>query len=153
MAFVFLFLTYFAQYEDLQVRPGCFKWHYFILFRAEQCSVVCVSLCVCCMCVSQLFYPLICSLGFPHSSVGKESSCNAGDLGSIPGLGRVHGEGNGYYYCILAWTIPMDRAAWWATVHGVTKSWTRPSRFHFHFFFYKKILFSSLPKTFAVFLQ
>ena len=64
-------------------------------------------------------------LGFSGGSDSKESACNAGDLGSIPGLGRVHGEGNGYYYCILAWTIPMDRAAWWATVHGVTKSWTR----------------------------
>ena len=58
---------------------------------------------------------------FPHSSVGKESACNAGDLGSIPGLGRSPGEGNGnprQYSCL---ENPMDRGAWWATVHGVTR--------------------------------
>ena len=60
-------------------------------------------------------------LGFPHSSVGKESACNAGDLGLIPGLGRSPGEGNGYplqYSCL---ENPMDRRAWQATVHGVTR--------------------------------
>ena len=107
-------------------------------------------------------------LGFPDSSAGKESTCNAGslgsipgsgrstgegigyplqyswaslvvelvknlpamqetwvrDLGSIPGLGRSPGEGKGYplqYSCL---ENPMDRKAWQATVHGVTKSWT-----------------------------
>ena len=58
--------------------------------------------------------------GFPHSSVGKESACNAGDPGSIPGLGRVPGDGNGnplQYSCLGS---PMDRGAWWATVHGVS---------------------------------
>ena len=58
---------------------------------------------------------------FPHSSVGKESACNAGDLGSIPGLGRSPGEGSGnprQYSCL---ENPMDRGAWWATVHGVTR--------------------------------
>ena len=57
-------------------------------------------------------------MGFPHSSIGKESACNAGDLGSIPGPGRSSGEGNGnplQYSCL---ENPMDRAAWWATVHG-----------------------------------
>ena len=43
---------------------------------------------------------------FPETSVGKESSCNAGDLGSIPGLGRSPGEGKGYHSSILAWRIP-----------------------------------------------
>ena len=101
--------------------------------------------------------------GFP----GKESACNAGDPGSIPGLGRSPGEGIGYplqyswaslvaqmvknppamqetwgqslswedslekgmatHSSILVWRIPMDRGAWWATVHGVTKSQTRPN--------------------------
>ena len=58
---------------------------------------------------------------FPCSSVGKESACNAGDLGSIPGLGRSPGEGNGnplQYSCL---ENPMDRGAWWATVHGVAR--------------------------------
>ena len=57
---------------------------------------------------------------FPHSSVGKESACNTGHLGLIPGLGRSPGEGNGYplqYSCL---ENPMDRGAWQATVHGVT---------------------------------
>ena len=63
-------------------------------------------------------------MDFPGDSVGKESACNAGDPGSIPGLGRSPGEGNGnplQYSCL---ENPMDRGAWWATVHGVTKSQT-----------------------------
>ena len=61
-------------------------------------------------------------LGFPGGSDGKESTCNVEDLGSIPGLGRSPGEGKATHSSILAWRIPMDRGAWWATVHGVTKS-------------------------------
>ena len=60
-------------------------------------------------------------MNFPHSSVGKESACNAGDLSSIPGLGRSPGEGNGnplQYSCL---ENPMDRGAWWATFHGVSR--------------------------------
>ena len=102
---------------------------------------------------------------FPGSSLGKESTCNAGDPGSIPGLGRSPGEGIGYPIqyswaslvaqmvknlpavretwvrsqgwedplkegmtsSILAWRIPMDRGAWQAIVHGVTKSQARLS--------------------------
>ena len=59
---------------------------------------------------------------FPGGSVGKESVCNAGDPDSIPGLGRSPGEGNGnplQYSCL---ENPMDRGAWQAIVHGVTKS-------------------------------
>ena len=57
--------------------------------------------------------------GFPRSSVGKESACNAGDLSSIPGLGRSPGEGNGnplQYSCL---ENPKDRGIWQATVDGV----------------------------------
>ena len=64
--------------------------------------------------------PAILSWGFPGGTDSKESSCNAGDLGSIPGLGRFPGEGNGnplQYFCL---ENPMDRGAWWATVHGDT---------------------------------
>ena len=60
-------------------------------------------------------------MGFPHSSVSKESACNAGDPGSIPGLERSPGEGNGnplQYFCL---ENPVDRGAWQATVHGVTR--------------------------------
>ena len=106
-------------------------------------------------------------MGFPDSSVGKESTCNAEDPGLNPGLGRPAGEGIGYplqyswaslvaqmvknlpamkgtwvrslggedpleegmatHSSILAWRIPLDRGAWWATVHGVTESQTRLS--------------------------
>ena len=51
-------------------------------------------------------------MGFPDGSVGKTSASNVGDLGSIPGLGRAPGEGNGnplQYYCL---ENPMDREAW-----------------------------------------
>ena len=59
-------------------------------------------------------------MGFPGASDSKESACNAGDLGSIPGLGRTPGGGNGYplqYSCL--WDS-KDRAAWKTTVHEVT---------------------------------
>ena len=65
--------------------------------------------------------------GFPHSSVGKESSCNVGDLGSISGLGRTLEEGMATHSSILAWRIPMDRGAWQATIYGVAKSQTQLS--------------------------
>ena len=64
------------------------------------------------------------ALDFLHSSVSKESACNAGNLGSIPGLRRSPGEGNGNPFQYSCLENPMDRGAWWATVHGVAKSWT-----------------------------
>ena len=66
---------------------------------------------------------------FPGGSDGKASVYNAGDLGSIPGLGRSPGEGNGnplQDYCL---ENPMNRRAWQSTVHGVAKSRTRLSDF------------------------
>ena len=71
---------------------------------------------------------LVCQYGFPGSEV-KASAFNAGDPGLIPGSGRSPGEGNGnplQYSCL---ETPMDGGAWWATVHGVAKSWTRLSDF------------------------
>ena len=64
------------------------------------------------------------NLGFPGGSDSKASTCNAGDLGSIPGSGRSPGEGNGnpLQYCCLE--NSMEGGAWWATVHGVAKSRT-----------------------------
>ena len=62
--------------------------------------------------------------GFPGGSDGKESAYNAGDLGSVPGSGRSPGERNGYPLQCSCLNNPMDRGAWWAEVHGVTKSWT-----------------------------
>ena len=61
-------------------------------------------------------------LGFPGGSDGKESACNVGDLGSIPGLGRSLEEGMATHSSVLAWRVPMDRGAWQATDHGVTES-------------------------------
>ena len=64
-------------------------------------------------------------LGFPCGSAGKEPACNAGELGSIPGLGRSPGEGKGYPLQYSGLETFMD-----CTVHGVAKSWTRLSDFH-----------------------
>ena len=60
-------------------------------------------------------------MGFPYNSIAKESSCNARDPGSIPGLGRSYGEGTSnpiQYSCL---ENLMDRGTWQATVHGVTR--------------------------------
>ena len=73
----------------------------------------------------------------PSGSEGKTSACNVGDLGSIPGLGSSPGEGNGnplQYSCL---ENPKNGGAWYATVHGVIKSWTRLSDFTFTFTFRK----------------
>ena len=70
-------------------------------------------------------------MDFPGGSDGNSSVYNAGDLGSIPGSGKSTGEVNGnplQYYCL---ENPMDRGAWWATVHGVAKSRTRLGDFTF----------------------
>ena len=67
-------------------------------------------------------------LGFPCGSVGKESTCNAGDLGLIPGLARFPGEGKGYPLQYSGLENSMD-----CMVHGVAKSRTQLSDFHFHF--------------------
>ena len=59
-------------------------------------------------------------MGIPSGSDGKASACNAGDLCSIPGSGRCPGEGHSnplQYSCL---ENPIDRGAWWATVHGET---------------------------------
>ena len=60
--------------------------------------------------------------GFPGGSGGMKSVCNVGDPVSIPGSGRSPGEGNGNPLQHSCLGNPMDRGAWWATVHGVTKS-------------------------------
>ena len=73
--------------------------------------------------------------GFPSGSNGKESACDAGDLGSIPGLGRSPGEQNGYPLQYSGLQNSMD-----SIVHGVAKNWTRLSNFHFHSYIANKIL-------------
>ena len=59
--------------------------------------------------------------------MGKNPPANAGEVGSIPGLGRSPGEGNGNPLQYSRLGNPMDRGAWWATVHRVAKSQTRLS--------------------------
>ena len=66
-------------------------------------------------------------MGFSCGSAGKESACNAGDLGSIPGLGISLGEGKSYPLQYSGLENSMD-----CVVHGVTKSRTLLSDFHFH---------------------
>ena len=68
-------------------------------------------------------------LGFLCGSAGKESACNAGDLGSIPGLGRSPGEGKGYPLQYSGLENSMD-----CIVYEVAKSWTRLSNFHWRFY-------------------
>ena len=77
-------------------------------------------------------------LGFPGGLAGKESSYDAGDLGLMPGLGKSPGEGKSYplFYGYSGLENSMD-----CIVHGVTKSRTQLSDFHFHFVTLKKILY------------
>ena len=88
--------------------------------------------------------------GFPSGSAGKESVCNAGDLGLILGLGRSPGEGKGYLLQYSGLENSMD-----CVVHGVAKSQTRLRDFHFHFFSHAAckyfLSFSRLPFHFVDF--
>ena len=75
--------------------------------------------------ISKKFYSLLSlALYFPCGSAGKESARNVEDLGSIPGLQRSPGEGEGYPLQYSGLENSMDRGAWQATVHGVAKSRT-----------------------------
>ena len=80
------------------------------------------------------------SLFFKNTQVAlvvKNPSANVGDLrdvDSIPGLGRSPEEGNGYPLGYSYLENPMDRGAWWATVHGVAKNWTRLKQLSVHIF-------------------
>ena len=76
-------------------------------------------------------YTCVSCMGLLGGSDIKESARDAGDWGSIPGSGRSSGEGNGnplQYSCL---ENSMGRGAWQAAVHGVAKSWTQPSDFHY----------------------
>ena len=80
---------------------------------------------------------LVFTHGFPQKPLycgldSKESTCNAGDPGSIPGSGRSPGEGNDYPLHYFSLENSMDRGAWQTTIHGVSKSWTGLSDEHLH---------------------
>ena len=81
-------------------------------------------------------------MGFPGGSANKESACNAGDLGSILGLGRFPGEEKGHPLHYSGLVNSMD-----CIVPGVAKSPTRLSNFHFHLHFHKAI---SKPKRLLI---
>ena len=66
-------------------------------------------------------------MGLPWWLSDRESTSNAGDAGSMPGLGKSPGEGNGNQLQDSCLGNPMDRGAWWATAHRVTKGRTRLS--------------------------
>ena len=76
-----------------------------------------------------LLVSLMLAVGLPGGSDGKESSCNAGDPGSIPGSGRSPGEENGYplQYSCLKNAMDGEPGRLWVTVHGVSKSQTQLS--------------------------
>ena len=83
----------------------------YIIFVKNKCKCVFIYV--------YIYAPIY--IGFPCGLDSKESTCNAGDLGLIPGLGRYPGEGNGnplQYSCL---ENSMDRGAWWATVHGLQR--------------------------------
>ena len=111
------FLCLIWRLKVLIATPGVFSlhcgmWTFFFFFL------------VACRLFSWFTY----DLGFPGGSDGKESACIVGDPGSVLGLGRSPGEGNGYplqYSCLES---PMDRGAWWATVYGVAKELNRTER-------------------------
>ena len=69
-------------------------------------------------------------INFPGGAIGKETACNAGDartLSLISGSGRSSGGGNGNPFQYSCLENSIDRGAWWATDHGMAKSWTRLS--------------------------
>ena len=70
---------------------------------------------------SVLYVYILFFMGFPGGSAVKNPPANAGDLGSVPGLGRFPGEGNDNQLQYSCLENPMDRGTWWARVHGATK--------------------------------
>ena len=83
---------------------------------------------------------------FPSGSDGKESACSVGEPGSIPGLGRSPGEGNGNPLQ-FSWSLenPKDSGSWLAVVHGVAKSQTQLSDFNSFFMFFHLNISTTIP--------
>ena len=98
------------KWKWLQIWQGCFFFKILIFF-----SYVFIWL--------PLVLILACGI-FPGRSDSKESACTAGDPGSVPRSGGSPGKGNGNPFQYSCLENAMDRGAWWATVHGVTKSRT-----------------------------
>ena len=79
-----------------------------------------------------VLHVVVCTWGLPRWLSGKESTCKAGDVGSIPGSGRSLGGGQGNLFQYSHLQNPRDRGAWWAAVHTVAKSWTQLKRLGAH---------------------
>ena len=93
--------------------------------RMDTCICVAESLCCPLETITTLFFHwLYPNMGFTGGSDGKESACNVGDPGLIPGSGRSPGEELGHPLLYSCLENSMDRGAWQATIHQVTKSWT-----------------------------
>ena len=103
-----------------------------------------------CVCVYIYIY-----MGFPHSSVGKESACNAGDLGSIPGLGRSPWEGNSNPLQCSCLENPMNGGTWQAVVCGVARvrhDWTtKYTHMHTYIYIYMYIYTNKKVKVVTLF--
>ena len=117
---------------------GAFTWYvfFFSLTAIFRCSNYCLFFVVVvtkllyilapllplCSSSSQLPEGLLKTSGFPGGSDNKDSACSVGGLGSILNWEDPLEEGKANHSSILAWRIPMDRGAWWATAHGVAES-------------------------------
>ena len=104
------------QTGALSTEPLCFRWRgctvkFRIKFKIKSIFV----------------NSYLCHWCFPGGTVVKNLPAIAGDMGLIPGSGRSPGEANGNLLQYSCLGNPMDRGAWWATIHRVTKSWTRLS--------------------------
>ena len=115
--------------QKVRVSLLCFLYIYFkISWRPLYFIILFLFVYLAALGLSRIFSHIVELLGFPDSSVVKESARNAGDPGLIPGSGRSAGEGNGYPLQYSGLENSMD-----CVVHGVTKNRTRWSDFHFHF--------------------
>ena len=126
--------------DDLSTSSECLEiWHASVGFESRSpLLALSVNSCVplgklldfseavssCVNCQSQNLPHLGLHVGFPGGSDGKESACNEGDMGSIPGSGRSPGAGNDNPLLYSYLENAMDRGAWWVMVYGVPKSLT-----------------------------
>ena len=114
----------------------------FTIWVVSNSSIPAIELNIYMLCHVIVLY-LLPGWGFPGGSAGKESACNVGDLGWVPGLGRSPGERNGYPLQYSGLENSMN-----CIVHGVAKSWTQLSDFHFHqvsrVLFFQELLMSQI---------
>ena len=125
------YMSLFSFPSTIYWRDCSFSKVYFWLLCHKLTNHTCMNLfwgsLFCSTGLCNCFYTNSILVWFPDSSDDKESACNAGDPGLTPESGRSPGEGNGnpiQYFCL---ENSMDREAWWATVHRVTKNQTQLS--------------------------